>query len=49
MFLSKLFGTKSDREMKKLAPTIKKINQLGSDRIVNAIGGKKYKNCIFTL
>ena len=28
MFLSKLFGTKSDREMKKLAPTIKQINQL---------------------
>ena len=25
---------------------IKKINQLGSDRIVNAIGGKKYKNCL---
>ena len=27
MFLSRLFGTKSEREMKKLAPTIKKINQ----------------------
>ena len=25
---------------------IKKINQLGSDRIVNAIAGKKYKNCL---
>ena len=25
---------------------IKKINQLGSDRIVNAIGAKKYKNCL---
>ena len=25
---------------------VKKINQLGSDRIVNAIGGKKYKNCL---
>ena len=25
---------------------VKKINQLGSDRIVNAIGGRKYKNCI---
>ena len=28
MFLSKLFGTKSDREMKKLSPIIKQINQL---------------------
>ena len=27
MLLSRLFGTKSEREMKKLAPTIKKINQ----------------------
>ena len=27
MFLSRLFGTKSDREMKKLSPTIKQINQ----------------------
>ena len=27
MFLSRLFGTKSEREMKKLAPTINKINQ----------------------
>ena len=25
---------------------VKKINQLGSDRIVNAIAGKKYKNCL---
>ncbi|MBD1172135.1 type III pantothenate kinase [Pelagibacterales bacterium SAG-MED05] len=25
---------------------VKKINQIGSDRIVNAIGGKKYKNCL---
>ena len=25
---------------------VKKINQLGSDRIVNAIGGRKYKNCL---
>ena len=28
MIFTKLFGTKSDREVKKLAPTIKKINQL---------------------
>ena len=28
MFLSKLFGTKSEREMKKLSPVIKQINQL---------------------
>ena len=28
MLLSKLFGTKSEREMKKLAPVIKQINQL---------------------
>ena len=28
MFLSKIFGTKSDREMKKLSPIIKQINQL---------------------
>jgi len=25
---------------------VKKINQLGSDRIVNAIAGRKYKNCL---
>ena len=25
---------------------VRKINQLGSDRIVNAIGGRKYKNCL---
>ena len=25
---------------------VKKTNQLGSDRIVNAIGGRKYKNCL---
>ena len=25
---------------------VKNIKQLGSDRIVNAIGGKKYKNCL---
>ncbi len=25
---------------------VKKINQLGSDRIVNAIAGKKYNNCL---
>ncbi len=25
---------------------VNKINQLGSDRIVNAIAGKKYKNCL---
>ena len=25
---------------------IKKINQLGSDRIVNSIEGKKFKNCL---
>jgi len=28
MVLSKLFGTKSDREVKKLAPTIGQINQM---------------------
>ena len=28
MVLAKLFGTKSDREVKKLAPTIERINQL---------------------
>ena len=25
---------------------IKNINQIGSDRIVNSIEGKKYKNCL---
>ena len=25
---------------------VRKINQLGSDRIVNASGGRKYKNCL---
>ena len=34
-------------DLKKLIKiNIKKINQLGSDRIVNAIGGKKFKNCL---
>ena len=28
MVLSRLFGTKSDREIKKLAPTVSRINQL---------------------
>ena len=28
MVLSRLFGTKSDREVKKLAPTIGQINQM---------------------
>ena len=28
MILAKFFGTKSDREMKKLLPTLDKINQL---------------------
>ena len=27
MFLSKIFGTKSDREIKKLSPIINQINQ----------------------
>ena len=36
-----------DLKIKKIIKIdIKKINQLGSDRIVNAIGAKKYKNCL---
>ena len=36
-----------DLKIKKIIQiNIKKINQLGSDRIVNAIGAKKYKNCL---
>lgn len=36
-----------DLKVKKIIKIdIKKINQLGSDRIVNAIGAKKYKNCL---
>ena len=36
-----------DLKIKKILKTnIKNFNQLGSDRIVNAIGAKKFKNCI---
>ena len=36
-----------DLKIKKIIKiNISKLNQLGSDRIVNAIGGKKYKNCL---
>ena len=36
-----------DLEIKKMIRiNVKNIRQLGSDRIVNAIGGKKYKNCL---
>ena len=36
-----------DLKIKKILKTnIKNFNQLGSDRIVNAIGAKKFKNCL---
>ncbi len=36
-----------DLDIKKIIKiNIKKINQLGSDRIVNTIGAKKFKNCL---
>jgi len=42
----KIVEIKSLNIKKIIKINIKKINQLGSDRIVNAIGGKKYKNCL---
>ena len=42
----KLFEIK-DLKIKKILKTkIKKFNQLGSDRIANAVGSKNFKNCI---
>ena len=42
----KIIEIKSLNIKKIIKINVKKINQLGSDRIVNAIGGKKYKNCL---
>ena len=42
----KIVEIKSLNIKKIIKINVKKINQLGSDRIVNAIGGKKYKNCL---
>ena len=42
----KIVEIKSLNLKKIIKINVKKINQLGSDRIVNAIGGKKYKNCL---
>ena len=42
----KIVEIKSLNIRKIIKINVKKINQLGSDRIVNAIGGKKYKNCL---
>ena len=42
----KIVEIKSLNVKKIIKINVKKINQLGSDRIVNAIGGKKYKNCL---
>ena len=42
----KIIEVKSLSLKKLIKINIKKINQLGSDRIVNAIGGKKFKNCL---
>ena len=41
----KAIEIKSLKIKKIIRINVKKINQLGSDRIVNAIAGKKYKNC----
>ena len=42
----KLFEIKDQKIHKILKINIKNFNQLGSDRIVNAIGAKSIKNCI---
>ena len=42
----KIIEIKSLNIKKIIKINVKKINQLGSDRIVNAVGGKKYKNCL---
>ncbi len=42
----KVIEIKSLRISKIIKLNVTKINQLGSDRIVNAIAGKKYKNCL---
>ncbi len=42
----KIFEIKNFNLNKLIKINIKKINQLGSDRIVNSIAGKKYKNCL---
>ena len=42
----KVIEIKSLNIKKIIKINVKKINQLGSDRIVNAIAGKKYKNCL---
>ena len=42
----KVIEIKSLNIKKIIKINIKKINQLGSDRIVNAIAGKEYKNCL---
>jgi len=42
----KVIEIKSLNIKKIIKINVKKINQLGSDRIVNAIGGRKYKNCL---
>ena len=42
----KIVEIKSLNIKKIIKINVKKIDQLGSDRIVNAIGGRKYKNCL---
>ena len=42
----KIFEIKSFNLKRMIRINIKNINQLGSDRIVNSIEGKKYKNCL---
>ncbi len=42
----KVIEIKSLNIKKIIKINVKKINQLGSDRIVNAIAGKKYNNCL---
>jgi type III pantothenate kinase len=42
----KVIEIKSLNIKKIIKINVNKINQLGSDRIVNAIGAKKYKNCL---
>ena len=41
----KVIEIKNLKIKKMIKINVKKIKQLGSDRIVNAIEGKKYKNC----
>ncbi len=42
----KIIEIKNLKIKKIIKINVKKQNQLGSDRIVNAIAGKKYKNCL---